>query len=143
MSKEKTAKKKRGGRENEEGMEEAGSWRRGRQGREDRLKLPTGVTFIYDFISKFYRYLTFKEIISQLPYCQNATLLISDNRISRSIARKRPRMVAGKGKCRAGRRACGGDTNGNLLADGDAVTVIKDLKVKGIASKLSPKLPPK
>ncbi|AHF78224.1 Putative alkylphosphonate utilization operon protein [Sodalis praecaptivus] len=28
------------------------------------------------------------------------------------------------------------DANGNLLADGDAVTVIKDLKVKGSASTL-------
>ncbi|CAE1150070.1 Alkylphosphonate utilization operon protein PhnA [Serratia sp. Tan611] len=28
------------------------------------------------------------------------------------------------------------DANGNLLADGDAVTVIKDLKVKGSSSTL-------
>ncbi|WP_016260321.1 zinc ribbon domain-containing protein YjdM, partial [Yersinia pestis] len=28
------------------------------------------------------------------------------------------------------------DANGNLLADGDAVTVVKDLKVKGSSSTL-------
>ena len=32
------------------------------------------------------------------------------------------------------------DANGNILADGDTVTVIKDLKVKGSSSALSKEL---
>lgn len=47
-----------------------------------------------------------------------------------------PRMVACRGERRTEEGLVVRDTNGNLLADGDAVTVIKDLKVKGSTSML-------
>ncbi|CRL44253.1 hypothetical protein SGGMMB4_01265 [Sodalis glossinidius str. 'morsitans'] len=45
-------------------------------------------------------------------------------------------MVACRGERRTEEGLVVRDTNGNLLADGDAVTVIKDLKVKGSTSML-------
>ena len=43
-------------------------------------------------------------------------------------------MVTNRRSCR--RRLSSQDSNGNLLADGDSVTVIKDLKVKGASGAI-------
>jgi protein PhnA len=45
-------------------------------------------------------------------------------------------LPASEAAARAGEKAAVRDASGNILADGDAVTLIKDLKVKGAGQTL-------